>query len=278
MGFSMSTKHLMPDDSVLSQNPGLRDWSILLTYRGSIAHGMYVPSTDPNSIDDIDLLAICVPDPNYYLGLSEYGSRGTVEIKSGPWDIVIYEARKMVSLLAAANPNVVSLLWLNPEHYLSLTPAGEMVIANRNLFMTQRLYESFSGYAQSQFHKMTHQSFQGYMGDRRKRLVEQFGYDTKNAAHCIRLLRMGIEALNTGEMVVERLDDAEELLDIKRGRWSLEKVKDHAEALFAEAEKAHQRSSLPPEPDYARIDRLCHNVVLQAWTDRGWTPRLLPDT
>lgn len=267
----------IPDQRVLAQNPGLSAWAILLTYRGSIAHGMYVPSNDPNSIDDIDLLAVCVPDPIYYIGLSEYGSRGTVEIKDGPWDVVIYEARKMITLLMAGNPNVVSLLWLNPAHYLSLTPAGRMIIENRELFMTQNLYQSFSGYAQSQLQRMTHLAFKGYMGEKRKRLVEQFGYDTKNAAHAIRLMRMGIEALETGEMIVERLDDADELLDIKRGKWSLEDVKAYAEALFADAERAYQRTVLPPEPDAARIDRLCHNVVLQAWADRGLMPTLLPD-
>ncbi len=37
-----------------------------------------------------------MPSREYYLGLTEYGSRGTVEIKQGAWDIVIYEVRKMV--------------------------------------------------------------------------------------------------------------------------------------------------------------------------------------
>ena len=32
----------------------------LLAYRGSIAHAMYVPGSDPNSIDDIDLMGIVI--------------------------------------------------------------------------------------------------------------------------------------------------------------------------------------------------------------------------
>jgi len=35
----------------------------------------------------------------------------------------------------------------------------------------------------------------GYLGDKRKQLVLKHGYDAKNAAHLIRLLRMGIEFL-----------------------------------------------------------------------------------
>jgi len=30
--------------------------TIFLGYRGSIAHGMYVPNSDPNSIDDKDIM------------------------------------------------------------------------------------------------------------------------------------------------------------------------------------------------------------------------------
>ena len=42
----------------------------------------------------------------------------------------------------------------------------------------------------------------GYMGDKRKRLVVELGYDAKNASHCVRLLRMCIEFLTTGEMTL----------------------------------------------------------------------------
>ena len=69
------------------------------------------------------------------------------------------------------------------------------------------------------------------MGQKRRELVRRVGYDAKNAAHLIRLLRMGIEFLIEGTMHVERAD-APELLDIKRGEWPLEKVKAEAERLF----------------------------------------------
>lgn len=48
-----------------------------LVYRGSIAHGMYVPSSDPTSIDDIDLMGMVIGPKSCYLGLHEWGSRGT---------------------------------------------------------------------------------------------------------------------------------------------------------------------------------------------------------
>lgn len=100
----------------------------------------------------------------------------------------------------------------------------------------------------------------GYMGQKRRELVRRVGYDAKNAAHLIRLLRMGIEFLTEGTLHVERAD-APELLEIKRGAWPLEKVKAEAERLFVLAQEAYVRSSLPAEPNPAEAERLCVSMI-----------------
>lgn len=245
---------------LLTEHPGLNEWAFLHGYRGSVAHGMYIPSDDPDSIDDIDTMAFCVPPLETYFGLQQFGSRGTQEIKVDPWDIVIYEARKAISLLLKGNPNVMSMLWLRDEHYIKVTDTGRRLISHRDWFMGRHLYEPFVGYAQSQLAKMTRGVFKGYMGERRKALVERHGYDTKNAAHLIRLLRMGIEALDTGKFIVYR-PDAEELLSIKRGEWPLERVQREAMRLFDEARRARARSCLPERPDRERIEDLLCGIV-----------------
>jgi predicted nucleotidyltransferase len=209
---------------IFKKNKGLSDWCILLGYRGSIAHGMYIPNSDPNSIDDKDLMAVCVPPIDHYLGLKQYGSRGTKEIKENEWDIVIYEATKMIRMLMNGNPNVLSMLWLEDKHYIKRTKAGQLLIDNRDLFVGKHVYKSFVGYASGQLKRMTHFSFEGYMGEKRKKLVDKYKFDVKNASHLIRILRMGIEFLIEGKLTVERFD-SQQLLEIKRGEWSLEKVK-----------------------------------------------------
>ena len=118
------------------------------------------------------------------------------------------------------------------------------------------------GYATQQLYKMEHQAFQGYMGDKRKRLVEKHGYDTKNAAHLIRLLRMGIEFLRDGELIVDRGGyDATELLANKNGEWSLERVKSESDRLFKRAEEVYDRSTLPQRPDREKVNELCVEMV-----------------
>lgn len=252
---------------LVRREPGLGRWCILSAYRGSIAHGMYVPASSPTGVDDQDVMAVCVPPPAYYLGLTEYGSRGTVEVKQGAWDIVIYEIRKMITMLLGGNPNVLSLLWVDPQHHLTVTAPGTLLIRSRTLFVGRHVYHSFAGYAESQLRRMTPLAFNGYMGEKRKRLVKRFGYDTKNAAHLIRLLRMCIEFLGNGELRVTR-PDAAELLAIKQGQWTLERVKAEAKRLSAEAKRTYQTSRLPDAPRHRRANALCVKIVQTAWNIR----------
>jgi hypothetical protein len=106
------------------------------------------------------------------------------------------------------------------------------------------------------FRRLHKSHFSGYMGEKRKAMVRKYQYDVKNAAHLIRLLRMGTEFLETGHLRVYREKDAEELMTIKRGGWTLEEVKAEAERLFERIEDAKARSPLPGAPDHSAADAL----------------------
>ena len=108
--------------------------------------------------------------------------------------------------------------------------------------------------------------FQGYMGEKRKNLVKKYGYDTKNAAHLIRLLRMCCEFLETGELQVYRTDDAQEIKDIKSGKWPLEEVQEEAKRLFEWSHNRMQFSTLPEEPDFETINKL----LVQLYEEHYW--------
>lgn len=233
----------------------------LLGYVGSHSHGTYVPKTNPDSIDDIDLMGIAVGPKSSYIGLTEFEQKIHQE---GEWDITVFEARKFMRLLLKQNPNVLGLLWLRKEDYIYVSPAAQKLRDNRDIFSSKGVYNSFTGYAAGQLHKMTHNACEGYMGAKRKELVARYGYDCKNAAHLIRLLRMGNEFLATGELKVFR-PDAEELKVIKTGGWSLEKVKDEAQRLFGESEEAFNKSPLPDKPNEQMAENLLIELIEESW-------------
>jgi predicted nucleotidyltransferase len=117
----------------------------------------------------------------------------------------------------------------------------------------------------NRFRKLHREHFSGYMGEKRKAMVRKYQYDVKNAAHLIRLLRMGSEFLQTGQLQVYRTGDAEELKRIKQGGWTLEQVKAEAERLFNGIAQARADSSLPAVPDADAANSLLielHRAVL----------------
>ncbi len=281
---------------------------VFLGYRGSHAHGTFTPSTDPNSIDDIDLMGVYIGPVEHYLG---FGRKEVVESFIDEYDIVSYELRKFVGLLNKNNPNVLSMLWLERESILHSSRVWQALVQHRELFASKLAYHSFSGYAHGQLVKMTAfnekeqervgflkqvvlanggtfdahgvpqlppgarpptieavrqynevraKYFSGYMGDKRKNNVMRYGYDTKNAAHLIRLLRMAIEFLSTGEFIVKR-PDAAELLDIKQGKWTLAEVQKLSEELFAKTKKAKETSTLPETPDIESTEALLVDIL-----------------
>jgi predicted nucleotidyltransferase len=264
----MKLKGLSEEETraILSDGNGNQRNFILLGYRGSIAHGTYVKNTEPNSVDDKDVMGIFIGTEKHYIGFEkkEVGEKIFKE-----WDIVQYELRKFVSLLLKSNPNVLMMLWLPEKYYLHKDKYGEMLIQNRDIFVSRHAYHSFSGYAYGQFKRMTNFRFDGYMGAKRKALVEKYGYDTKNAAHLIRLLKMGIEFLTEGNLFVER-EDAPQLISIKNGEWTLEQVKRESDKLFGLAQQAYINSKLKDKPDYERAERLLMDIIreylLSKWT------------
>ena len=242
---------------------------ILYAYRGSHAHGTYVPSSDPDSIDDIDTMGVFIYPLAYYFGVPTKAYRRTVEIWEGEWDVVYYEISHFFRLLMKCNPNVMMMLFLRDQDYFVLKDFGREIIESKHLFFSRLAAETFVGYAQSQLKKMTaFQACTGYLGEKRKRLIEKHGYDTKNASHCIRLLRMGCEFLETGGMNVFR-EDAGELIEIKQGKWPLEKVRASAEGLFASLDGLVEKSPLPDRPDVRGINDLLVSIMTRHFAVNG---------
>lgn len=177
--------------------------------------------------------------------------------------MTLFSLKKWVGLALKANPNVVGLLWLRPENVVGDSGWCHRIVAIRDAFSSLHAYNSFVGYAHAQMEKMQKGAYRGYMGEKRKALVDQFGYDPKHAAHAIRLLRMGVEFLQTGQMQVWR-EDREELKRIKAGEWAMSAVQREADRLFSAARDAKEGSALPAQPDYDAVENLLMEIHLES--------------
>lgn len=94
---------------------------VVLALMGSHSHGTYMPPTEPDAVDDIDLMGFIVPPREYHLGLPRW--------QHWTWqheelDVVLYSFAKAVRLPLKSNPNIVGLLWLRDQEYLYRAEVG----------------------------------------------------------------------------------------------------------------------------------------------------------
>ncbi len=94
----------------------------------------------------------------------------------------------------------------------------------------------------------------------RAELERKHGYDTKHAAHLIRLMRMGLEVLRDGQLRVRR-HDAEELRAIRDGALSYDALVDQTTELEGLMKAALQTSRLPEDVDREAVDALLLSVL-----------------
>ena len=111
-------------------------------------------------------------------------------------------------------------------------------------------------------HYKQYQSWQRNRNEARAVLEAKCGYDSKHAAHCIRLLRMGNEILTTGKVQVNREGiDAQELLEIRLGNVAYDDMVQEADKLFKQLDVSYENSQLPQEVDANKINELCIKLV-----------------
>lgn len=91
-------------------------------------------------------------------------------------------------------------------------------------------------------------------------LESKYGFDSKHGMHLIRLLRMCVEILK-GQGVNVRRPDAAELLSIRNGDWSYDKLIDESDKLNAEIAACFDTSPLPALPDVVTLNRLCVDLT-----------------
>jgi hypothetical protein len=120
-------------------------------------------------------------------------------------------------------------------------------------------------------HWESYQTWQSQRNPARADLERRHGYDTKHAMHLIRLMRMGLEALKGGDLLVRR-PDAEQLLAIREGAMSFEALLALSRSLQNEMESAASTSMLPDSVDPRYVDALVLELLVESNAGRPPPP------
>jgi uncharacterized protein len=123
---------------------------------------------------------------------------------------------------------------------------------------SQRFFTKFL----EQEYDIAYKKYQQYIdwkknrNEQRSGFEAQFGYDTKHAMHLVRLMRMGLEILKEGKVIVKRPDRAD-LLGLKlNGNRTYDQLIEEANYYQEELDVWYEKSSLPKTPDTKKINDL----------------------
>jgi uncharacterized protein len=151
-----------------------------------------------------------------------------------------WELQKFLTMALKANPNILECLY-SPMVEKS-TPLGEGLLAIREAFLSQMIFQTFNGYAMSQFKKIEQD------------LRNSGQVKWKHAMHLLRLLLTGAATLRQGRVPVRVEKHRPRLLAVKRGEIAWPEVNEWRKQLHQDFERALSETKLPERPDYEKAN------------------------
>lgn len=122
------------------KSPGAKP--LFLVIRGSHAYGTNIETSDT------DYGGVFIQSQDDILG-----NKYKEQINDDANDIVIYEIRRFLELISTNNPTVLELLNTPEDCIIYKDPIFDIVLSNKNRFITKKCSNSFGGYAIQQIKK-----------------------------------------------------------------------------------------------------------------------------
>jgi predicted nucleotidyltransferase len=220
------------DDEIGHITEDLTDYVIYRCQVGSKAFGL---ATDHS---DDDIRGIYLPPGRMHWSMRKLPEQ--LEFIEGAQDEVYWELEKFLKLALKASPNTMEILWTPLVLHADAT--AKELLEMRQVFLSKHLYKTYSGFVIRQLRLMS-------------KAFEKTGeHRPKQAVHLIRVLHSGIQALETGDIMVDVGEYREELRRIRDSEISFENVKNRAAELRERLDTAFRRTTLPDQPDYHRVD------------------------
>lgn len=239
---------------------------ILEVVVGSTVHGIAVQ----DGLEDLDLMAVILEDKTEFVGFHDTDTWTArtkpegVRSEAGDVDWVGYGLRKYLHLALKGNPSVLLSLFAPTEYMRTITPEGESLRAMVPHIVSQRCYPRFRGYMRQQHERLL--GLRGQRNGTRPELVDAYGYDTKYAAHIVRLGLQGAELLRSGHISLPMPEDARELcIKVRTGGFSLAEVSMHIIDAERRLDDAFVASPLAESPDVAQVEAWMIDTYLAHW-------------
>jgi len=220
----------------LEETNSLTDYDLyeFIIYRcivGSRAYGL------DHDGSDTDIRGIYLPSADLHWSL--YKVPEQIENKDN--EECYWELQKFLVLASKANPNILECLFT--PLVKDVKPIAQELLDMRHDFLSKLVYQTYSGYAMSQFKKMEQD------------LRSKGAIKWKHAMHLIRLLLAGIDILKTGDLKTHVSNsNKDRLLLIRNGEYEWERLDQWRLQLHKEFEETFSTTKLPERPNIEKIN------------------------
>jgi uncharacterized protein len=125
----------------------------------------------------------------------------------------------------------------------------------------------------------THTNWKNYWSwkknrnETRAQMENEFGFDVKHALHLVRLLKTGYEILDEGVVHVKR-PDAQELLDIRYGKYTYQEILDYVEHLTQKIHDIEKKTQLPEKVDEKFASKIMLDIYDSMWEKKDHHPNI----
>lgn len=173
----------MPEYSFLKENQNLDKNICILGLGGSRAYGTNLPESD------IDIRGVAVRRKEDILLGNDF--ENFVDVNT---DTTIYSFDKIIDLLTKCNPNTIELLGLDTDDYIYKNEIGELLLKNKDIFLSNRCINTFSEYALQQLYRMQQKTnaalteeelnrhISGVLNNMSKKMNDKYNLDENNVS------------------------------------------------------------------------------------------------
>jgi uncharacterized protein len=163
-----------------------------------------------------------------------------------------WELQKFITMALKANPNILECLYSPATE--KVTPLGERLLSLRHIFLSQMIFQTFNGYAISQFKKIEQD------------IRNQGEIKWKHAMHLLRLLLTGAATLREARVPVQVEEHRNKLLAVKSGQLPWAEVDAWRKELHLDFESALADTQLPERPDYESANSFLIHARRSSWS------------
>jgi predicted nucleotidyltransferase len=230
---------------------------------GSKLHGARIEGKN-----DLDIYGVFIEPAEKALGLdpfehfvtstSDQQQRNTAD----DVDITLYSLRNWARLAAKGNPTALNFLFADNQYSGYRQVWNSNLPALREAILSRSAAGHYRGFVDGQMKRLLGQGI-GRHGQR-KELSQEFGYDTKAGMHALRLMGEGIELMTFGTITFPR-PNVDELIEVRKGAWSLDKLCSRVSGLFSDLEYAEKTSSLRLKPDRQKVSAIIAGIYMGAY-------------